>query len=348
MMVVQKARVMVYQGPLNLEAKELPLPEIGPEEMLLEVLLSGVDGTEVHAYRGEIGWANEAAPLIFGDEVVGRVAVIGDAAMEKRGLVVGDRVVLEPRWPCNRCRPCILGQYYACEEATAARTGYGVMNIDRAPGLWGGYASHIFVPAGALTEKVPDGMDSKTALMACSVLANGIRWTSFGDIGLGTRVAVIGPGPQGLGTVLAASRRGAKVVAIGLEEDAARLEVAKSLGASETIAIAPGEEVEVTHERVQAAMGYIDVAIDVAGFAPAKQLALSLPRTMGTVLSPAVSTPPVQSLDFMSLLRREVSLLSPRSHPHAVQPALELAAQLASEGIDLGNFVSHVFPLEAA
>jgi threonine dehydrogenase-like Zn-dependent dehydrogenase len=348
MMVVQKARVMVYQGPLNLEARELPLPEIGPEELLLEVLLCGVDGTEVHAFRGEIGWANEAAPLIFGDEVVGRVAVIGEVAKDRRGLDVGDRVVLDARWPCNRCRPCIQGQYFACEEATAARTGYGVMNVDRPPGLWGGYASHVYVPPGALLEKVPDGMDSKTALMACSVLANGIRWTSFGNIGLGTRVAVIGPGPQGLGTVLAAAHRGAKVVSIGLEEDAARLEVAKRLGAVQTIAIARDESTETTRERVLAGMGPIDVAIDVAGFVPAKQLALSLPRTMGVVLVPAVSTPPIQSVDFMSLLRREVALLSPRSHPHSIRPALELAAQMVGEGIDVGDFVSHIFPLEAA
>jgi threonine dehydrogenase-like Zn-dependent dehydrogenase len=191
-------------------------------------------------------------------------------------------------------------------------------------------------------------MDSKTALMACSVLANGIRWTSFGNIGLGTRVAVIGPGPQGLGTVLAAAHRGAKVVSIGLEEDAARLEVAKRLGAVQTIAIARDESTETTRERVLAGMGPIDVAIDVAGFVPAKQLALSLPRTMGVVLVPAVSTPPIQSVDFMSLLRREVALLSPRSHPHSIRPALELAAQMVGEGIDVGDFVSHIFPLEAA
>jgi alcohol dehydrogenase len=339
---------MVYEAPLTLNLREVPIPEIGADEMLLEVLLCGVDGTEVHAYRGEIGWANEAAPLIFGDEVVGRVAVIGETTARTRGLKVGDRVVLEPRWPCNRCRPCILGQYYACEEATAARSGYGVMNIDRAPGLWGGYATHVYVPPGAIAEKVPDGMDLKTALMACSVLANGIRWTSFGDIGLGSRVAVVGPGPQGLGTVLAAARRGAEVVAIGLEEDAPRLEAARRLGAVDTIAIAPGEDVGTTRDRVLAAIGHIDVAIDVAGFVPAKQLALSLPRTLGTVLVPAVSTPAVQEVDFMSLIRREVAILSPRSHPHAVKPALELAAQLTREGIDLGDFVSHVFPLEAA
>jgi threonine dehydrogenase-like Zn-dependent dehydrogenase len=222
------------------------------------------------------------------------------------------------------------------------------MSLDTSPGLWGGYASHVYVPKAALTHKVPDGMNTKTALMACSVLANGIRWTTFGGIGLGSNVAVVGPGPQGLAIVLAATRRGARVVSIGLEQDAARLEVAKRLGATATIAIGPDEAIETTRDRVRAALGSIDVAIDIAGFLPAKQLALSLPRTMGAVISPSVPTPQVQPLDFMDMIRREISLFHPRSHPHAVQPALELAAQLMTDdGTDLGDLVSHIYPLES-
>jgi alcohol dehydrogenase len=340
---------VVFEGPEKFSFRELSLPDIGPEEMLVEVLLCGVDGSEVHMFRGEFDWLNAAAPLIFGDEIIGRVAVIGDGARQKRKLDVGDRVIVEPRWGCNRCHACIKGHYYLCQNMRfPVRTGYGVMSLDRAPGLWGGYASHVYVPPEAIVHRMPDGMDPKTALMACSVLANGIRWTSFGEIGLGTRVAVIGPGPQGLGTVLAAARRGAHVVCVGLESDAERLDVAKRLGAIATITIAPGEDVETTRQRVIAAMGHIDVAIDVAGFAPAKELALSLPRALGAVISSAAATPPVQPVDFMHMLRNEITLFHPNSHPHSVEPALELAAQLVGEGLDLGEFVSHIYPLEAA
>ncbi|WP_285313462.1 alcohol dehydrogenase catalytic domain-containing protein [Pseudarthrobacter sp. fls2-241-R2A-168] len=347
--MAQTAKAVVFEGPEKFVLRELPLPDIGPEELMVEVLLCGVDGSEVHMFRGEVAWMNAAAPVIFGDEIVGRVAVIGNGARQKRGLDVGDRVIVEARWGCNQCRPCIKGHYYLCRKnRVPVMTGYGVMNLDRAPGLWGGYATHAYVPAEAIVHKVPDGMDSKTALIASGVLANGLRWSSFGDIGLGTRVAVVGPGPQGLCTVLAAARRGAQVVSIGLESDAERLAVAKRFGAVETIAIAPGEDAATTRDRVIAAMGPIDVAIDVAGYAPAKELALSLPQVLGAVVSPAVATPHVQPVDFMHMLRNEITMFAPNSHPHSVKPALELAAQLLDEGIDLGEFVSHVYPLEAA
>lgn len=343
------ARAVVFEGPEQFRLREFDPPPIGPDEMMVEVLLCGVDGSEVKMFHGEFAWLNAAAPVIFGDEIVGRVCAIGDEAKRKRKLDVGDRVVVEPRWGCSQCRACVRGHYYLCRvNYFPVRVGYGIMNIDIAPGLWGGYASHVFVPGNAIALAVPEGMDSKTALMACSVLANGLRWTTFGEIGLGSRVAVVGPGPQGLGTVLAAARRGAAVVSIGLESDAERLEVAKRLGAKETIAIAPGEDAQTTRERVLAVMGEIDVAIDVAGFPPAKALALSLPSVLGAVVSPAAASPPVQEVDFMHLLRNEITLYQPNSHPHATGPALDLAAELLREGVDLGEFVSHVYPLESA
>jgi alcohol dehydrogenase len=345
------ARAVVFEGPGKFSMRELPIPEISDGEMLLEVAMAGVDGSEVHMFKGELEWLNNLAPLIFGDEIVGRVGSIGAKARELRGLEIGDRVIVEARWPCYRCEPCLSGQYFICQNDPRVRTGYGSMNIDEEwPGLWGGYASHVYVPPEALVYKVPDAMSTKTALMSCSVLANGMRWTKFGGITLNSRVAVIGPGPQGLACVLSATHRGARVISVGLEEDSERLKMAGQLGAVETVALPRGEDPNVSKERIQKIVGQpIDVVIDAAGFAPAKQLALALVKPLGAVLSPAVPTPLVQPLNWMDMTMREITLYHPRSHAGFVGAALDFSDHLIrTRGLDVGDLVSHVFPLEQA
>lgn len=109
------ARGAVYTAPETIEIREFPLPEVGAEDMLVEVQLAGVDGSDIHMLRGELPEFNDLAPVIMGDEIVGEIAKIGDEAAAQRGLAVGDRVIVEAKWPCHDCDACRSGQYYACE-----------------------------------------------------------------------------------------------------------------------------------------------------------------------------------------------------------------------------------------
>jgi alcohol dehydrogenase len=341
------ARAVVYNGPESFSIQEIPLPTLEPTEMLVEVSLCGVDGSELHMYKGEMAWVNENAPVVFGDEIIGRVAAIGDEAKATRGLEIGDLVTVESRWPCDGCRTCDAGQYYLCEKRNVF-TGYGTLPLAKSPGLWGGYATHVFVPGYALAYKVPQGLEEKTALVACSPLANGIRWVEKGRTNPGDHVAVIGPGTQGLACALAAVRTGAKVTLIGLEADHARLDVARGFGVANTIAIVPGEPVEVTIKRVHEVGGDVDVVIETAGAGTAKKLALDLVRSLGTVVNVSVTTPAEQPVDWPSLLQREVTLVNPISHPGTVGKAFDLALELLDEGLDVGDWVTHVYSLEEA
>jgi D-arabinose 1-dehydrogenase-like Zn-dependent alcohol dehydrogenase len=103
------ARAIVYAGPEQLVAREFPLPEVGDDGMIVEVVLCGVDGSELHMFKGELAWLNALAPLIFGDEIVGRVARIGEAAARGRNLKPGDLIAIEARWPCGQCEYCLHG-----------------------------------------------------------------------------------------------------------------------------------------------------------------------------------------------------------------------------------------------
>ena len=77
------ARAAVYRGPERMSVEEFPLPDIGEPDMLLEVIMCGVDGSELAMYRGAFEYVNERVPVIFGDEIIGRVAQIGAVAARR-------------------------------------------------------------------------------------------------------------------------------------------------------------------------------------------------------------------------------------------------------------------------
>lgn len=334
----------VYLGPHQLEQREFPHPELGPDDMLLEVTICGVDGSEVHMYRGEYDWLNQRAPVILGDEIVGRVAQIGAQAAQRRGMSIGDRVVVESRWPCNSCRSCNLGQYYLCTTRERFE-GYGTLSTEHEPALWGGYATHVYVPGRALAYKVPDELSDDAAVVACSALANGIRWTEVGGVTEGSTLAIVGPGPQGLSCGLAAAQVGANVVLLGTPDDVQRLAMAEELGLTPLVV---DEDHLVTKRKVEEIFGEVDVVIDAAGVPSAKDLALELVRPIGTVVNVAVTNPSAQMIDWNKVRRKETLLVNPVSHPHRVEAGMKLALSLAQRGIDVGAWVTHRYPLAEA
>lgn len=346
------ATALVYDGPGSVGMREFPLPAIGPDDVLVEVALAGVDGSEVHMLRGEMRRMNELAPVIFGDEIVGTVARIGERAAVRRGLAQGDLVIVEARWPCHDCPACLAGQYYLCarEGQGEGGTGYGWISCTEPPHLWGGYASHVFVPADALVHRVPDGMSRETALVCASVLANSYRWTRVAGVEMGSTVLVLGPGPQGLGCALASIARGADVFVAGLERDAARLALGSELGVDGTVALPDAEGHDACVEAIANATGDapVDVVIEAAGAQATKDLAVSTVRPMGTIANVAVSAPARASVDWFQMLLKEITIVSPLGHPDSVGPSLRMASRLIARGIDPGRLVSHVFPLAQA
>ncbi|KAF0957986.1 zinc-dependent alcohol dehydrogenase [Rhodococcus sp. T7] len=341
------ARAIVYEGPQTFALRDFPLPELSPGDLLVEVLLCGIDGSELHMYRGEMEWLNQLAPVIFGDEILGRVVAIGDDARVTRQLEIGDRVVVESRWPCDGCRACDRGQYYLCETRGGLTVGYGTVSSAEPPHLWGGYSTHTFVPASALVYKVPVELSDAAALIACSPLANGIRWVEASGAAAADHVTVIGPGTQGLSCALAAIRVGAHVSVIGLESDEERLAMAATLGAR-VFGIAPGETIEQTAARIEKDGGPVDAVIEAAGVSSARQLAARLVRPMGTWVNVSVATPQSQPIDWMAMMMKEITIVNPISHPHTVGKAFDLALELLRDGIDLGAWITHVYPLERA
>jgi alcohol dehydrogenase len=345
----ERAVAAVYEGPETISVQEFPLPEVGPTGMLVDVTVAGIDGSDIKFLHGENDTINDLAPVIMGDEIVGEVVRIGEEAAERRGLSVGDRVVVEAKLPCMNCEFCVRGNYYTCEKGWRGHT-YGWIGCEEPPHLWGSYASHVFVPDRARVYEVPENLPPRSALVGASVLANGYRWTESAGVSLGDDVAVLGPGPQGLGCTLLAELRGATVVTVGLERDRERLRKAEEFGAADTVVTEDDQSApEVSRSIVDAFGGREpDVVIEAAGAQSAFDIAVELVRPQGRIAHVSLAGNERIAVDLDELLLKEVEVQNLLSHPHTVAPALKLASDLEEGPIDLASLVSHSFPVEEA
>lgn len=208
-----RAVVKTARGDGNIELREVPEPVAEPGWVVLEVLGAGICGTDVHILHDEHPYW---PPVTLGHEFAGRIREVGP---QVEGWAEGDRVVCEPHaLACGVCHLCRSGKAHLC--ASKRSPGWG---ID------GALADLVAVPAHLL-HRVPDGISDRTAAV-CEPTA--IALTSLGRVGVraGETVLVLGPGPVGLLTAMAAQALGAgRVVVVGRGSSGARLELGASLG----------------------------------------------------------------------------------------------------------------------
>jgi len=274
------ARALVLEAPRRLSLRDLPLPDVGQDDGVLRVEACGLCGTDHEQYSGQLF---PGRPFIPGHEVIGIVEAAGDRALERWGVTVGQRVAVEVFLSCRECPACRRGEYRRCERHGLADM-IGFAPVDVAPGLFGGYATHLYLPPDALLLPVPANLDPVLAT-AFNPLGAGIRWgrtvpgTAEGDV-----VAVLGPGMRGIAALVAAKEAGAGFVMVTGhgERDAARLETARSFGADLVVDVSRDDPVTALRD---AAGAPADVVVDVTAKAPAAfAQAVALARPGGTVV----------------------------------------------------------------
>jgi alcohol dehydrogenase len=188
--------------------------------------------------------------------------------------------VFQSRRACAACR---AGEYRRCESHGLADM-YGFIAVDRAPGLWGGYAEYQYLVPDSIVLPVPANLDAIVTTLF-NPLGAGIRWgavvpgTSRGDV-----VAVLGPGIRGLCAAVAAKEAGAGFVMVtGLgARDAERLALASKFGPDLAVDVAKDDPLAAL---TTATGGLVDVVVDVTARAPAAfAQAIALARPAGTVV----------------------------------------------------------------
>ena len=207
-------RALVWQGEDVLELGELPEPQPGEGEVVLDVEIAGICGSDLHAYRGHPG--PRRPPLVLGHEAIGTVAGRG-------GLYAVFPLVV-----CGRCPACGRGEENLCENR-------GLLGLDR-PGV---FADRVLVRADALVP-VPEGLDPRIAVLV-EPLATSVSALRIDGVEEGNDVLVLGGGPIGLLAVYACVHLGARVVCV--EPIPERRALAGALGATvlaDTAAVTAG------------------------------------------------------------------------------------------------------------
>ncbi|HSE81402.1 MAG TPA: alcohol dehydrogenase catalytic domain-containing protein [Gaiellaceae bacterium] len=207
-------RALVWQGDDVLELGELPEPQPGEGEVVLDVEIAGICGSDLHAYRGHPG--PRRPPLVLGHEAIGTVAGRG-------GLYAVFPLVV-----CGRCPACGRGEENLCENR-------GLLGLDR-PGV---FADRVLVRADALVP-VPEGLDPRIAVLV-EPLATSVSALRIDGVEEGNDVLVLGGGPIGLLAVYACVHLGARVVCV--EPIPERRALAGALGATvlaDTAAVTAG------------------------------------------------------------------------------------------------------------
>lgn len=335
----------VRTGPRTTELREFPMPEIPDNGALLKVEVAGICGTDVKMYAKPV----IEAPVIMGHENVGVIAKAGPRFVEIQGLGEGDRVFVEHYVACYRCEWCRVGEYRHC-EATDWRTNpdarrYGYTSCEHPYHLWGGFAQYMYLPWNAVLHKVPDNVSDEEAGII-TPLSNGIEWALY-DCGVGfmSTVLIEGPGQQGLSQLVACKQAGASlIIATGTARDAARLGLAKTLGADHVIDVQQEDPLERVME-ITEGKG-VDVVVDCtagAGTAPVLLGIDALKRRAGTLLVQGeLATFP--DFPLKKLTEKAITIKSARGHSYR---AVELAiAQLASKRFPLHLLTTHEYGLE--
>jgi threonine dehydrogenase-like Zn-dependent dehydrogenase len=199
------------------ELVDLPEPRVGPAEVLLEVKACGVCGSDLHFYLSELGAERRipSFPMALGHEPAGVVLEVGPGV---EGISPGDHVACDPHGACGRCRLCRNGQPDLCDKVP-------VIGVQR----HGALAPYLAAPAPCV-HPVPRSLDF-TQVSLLEPLSVGVHAVAISSMKAGDEVVVLGPGPIGLMTALAARAAGASTVVVtGLGVDQGRLELARRLG----------------------------------------------------------------------------------------------------------------------
>ena len=216
-------RAAVMHGTHDVRLEDVPVPEPGKDEVLVEIRAVGVCGSDVHYYEeGRIGSFVVEKPLILGHESMGTVVALGDNATKHE---IGDRVTLEPGVPDGTCRECRAGRYNLCPNVRFFAT----------PPIDGAFTNYVSINED-FAFSLPDGLsDNAGALM--EPLSVGIWACKKGGVTAGDHVLVTGAGPIGLLAMQVAFAQGATEVTLTDVADE-RLEIARRLGATRALNVA--------------------------------------------------------------------------------------------------------------
>ncbi len=318
-------RVAMYYNNRDVRIEEMPLPEIGAEELLVKVIASGICGSDVMEW-----YRVKKAPLVLGHEISGEIVKLGEKVKDYK---IGDRVFVSHHVPCNTCRYCLNGNHTVCQ--TLHTTNY----------YPGGFAEYIRVPGLNVDRGVfllPEEMSFEEGTFI-EPLACVLRSQKMAGLKPGQSVLILGAGISGLLHLLTGRSLGVtKVIITDINES--RLKIAKELSADAAIN-AKENLADCLREANDGRLA--DLVIVCTSALPAFLQALKCVDRAGTILCFAATEPgvdlPVPVNDFW---RQSIKILhSYGAGPVDITEAIEL---IRAKVIAVSKLITHRLSLSEA
>jgi L-iditol 2-dehydrogenase len=261
-----EAFVKFGKNPREAQLQEVPEPEPGPDEVLVEISGCGICGSDLHAYHASPGFEWVKTPVVLGHEFAGTVSAVGSAVQD---TAPGDRVVVIAIQGCGRCGVCRSGDTHLCYSRQVIGLNYD-----------GGMASHAVVHPRYLV-RLPADFDMAAAAMI-EPLSVAVHTLARTAIFPGQRAVVSGPGPIGLLCAALARLNGATVLICGTAKD----EVSRLPAASHFGLISANVEKSSIEDAVKFHFGnnLPDIWIEASGSTQALKASMNLVRRGGTIL----------------------------------------------------------------
>ena len=318
---MRSAAVVNYsRDKWSVEIREIDRPEIGMEDVLLEVANVGVCGSDLHQWTSDHSWPVNY-PVVLGHEFGG---VIAETGKNVSGWKKGDRVVSETAAIIDLNNPMSRVGLYNLDPT---RKGFGY-------GVNGAMTKFVKVPARCL-HRVPDKLAFEQACLTepCCVAYSAVVENTL--LKPGDRVVVIGPGTIGILCAAMARLRGAEVAVLGLESDSNRLSIAKQYGCTALT-------VDATEwARARDGLG-ADCVIDAAGNSKTLNIAMQLVRPNGKITKVGWGPQPLDfSLD--PLVQKNITLQGSFSHNWPMWE--RVLVLLASGQLDVRPIIGGVWPI---
>ena len=309
-------KAALLHSPERILIEEIAAPRPTTGEVMIRPEYAGICGTDISFYMGH---RIVPYPFVLGHEVVGRITSLGEGVDKFR---VGQRVLVEPNYPCGSCRLCLSGRGAVCSQK-------GSMGVNL-PGCFAEYATAPAEFVWPLPEAISDQDAATIEPLAVSLhgfLQSGAQ--------RGDTVAVLGCGVVGLLLIHAASAAGVRVIAH--DRIAGKLEMAKALGAT---AVSGSDEAELLWQKEN-----VTSVFECAGSPATVDLALkAAPRGARVILLGLSSLP--ASFVPMRLVREGIDIRTSMIYDHPKDFA-HVIDQVARGVLHPARIVTHTYPIDS-
>jgi len=303
---------------------DAPVPEVGPNDVLIKIKKSSICGTDVHIYKWD-NWAqkNVPVPLVVGHEYVGTVAETGS---EVHHLKIGQRVSGEGHLVCGHCRNCRAGKRHLCPNTV----GIGYHKA-------GSFAEYFVLPASNVFP-IPDDISDDLAAIF-DPFGNAVHTALSFDL-TGEDVLITGAGPIGIMAVAICRHVGARHVVI-TDINPYRLELAKKLGATRVVNVME-EKIEDVMKSIGMTEGF-DVVLEMSGAESAFQDMLRVTRNGAKIALLGIPSKDI-AIDWNKVIFKGLELKG--IYGREMYETWYKMTSMLQSGLDLSPVITHRFHID--